>query len=182
MRNAIAAYAILIPMVLAAALVSGHSYGDVSGSLQASSSLAYLVGGTLTLESGQYQAALNQLEEAVKLDPKSALAYISVACAYQGLNKHKEAIAACDKSLSLAQDANAYATRGFSYGQLGDLRAEMSDYNTAIKLDPSGGAAYAYRARALEKQGNIEAAKRDNEKATSLGYRPSPFDQSQLKQ
>lgn len=182
MRNAIAAYAILIPMVLAAILVSAHSGADVSGSAQCSASSFHVLGGTILLEAGKYQPALKEFQEAVKLDPGSVVAYIQLADAYQGLNKHKEAIEACDKGISIEPSACIYTTRGFSYGQLGDLTAQMRDYDLGIKTEPSVGSTYAYRARAFEKQGNLEAAKQDREKAKSLGYRPGTFDQSQLKQ
>jgi len=79
-------------------------------------------------------------------------------------------------------DGNTYATRGFSYGRLGDFKAQIRDYDAAIEIQPDTGVLYAYRARAYEKAGNLEAAARDNAKAKSLGLHAGHFDQEQLKE
>ena len=58
----------------------------------------------------------------------------------------------------------------------------MRDYETAIKLKPGFAEAYYYRARVYEKQGKTELAKRDRDKARSLGYVQHPFVEYQMKQ
>ncbi len=135
-----------------------------------------------SLESARYQDAVNLLDESLKVSPSTASTYNLRACAYQSLNKDREAIADCDKSIELKPDPNTYDTRGFSYGQLGDRESQMRDYNKAIKLDPRNPILYLYRARACEKNGDIPAAKSDREKAKLLGYMLDPFMERQLKQ
>lgn len=182
MRNALAAYAILIPMLIAVAVMSAPTFEEVFRAMKASPSVVHDVVGDVYLESGKYQQALDELNKAVKADPDSAVAYNDRACAYQGLNNHRQAIADCDKSLSLNKDPNTYVTRGFSFGQVGDVESQIRDYETAIKLKPGFAEAYYYRARAYEKQGKTELAKRDRDKAQSLGYKRHAFVEYQMKQ
>ena len=54
-----------------------------------------------SLESARYQDAVNLLDESLKVSPSTASTYNLRACAYQSLNKDREAIADCDKSIEL---------------------------------------------------------------------------------
>ena len=113
MRNALAAYAILIPMLIAVAVMSAPTFEEVFRAMKTSPSIMHDVMGDINLESGKYQLALDELNKSVKADPGYAVAYNDRACAYQGLNNHRQAIADCDKSLSLNKDPILCHTRLF---------------------------------------------------------------------
>jgi tetratricopeptide (TPR) repeat protein len=58
-------------------------------------------------------------------------------------------------------NADTYNNRGLAYGQQGNFNKEISDYNEAIRLDPSHAAAYNNRGVAYLHIGSHAKAKAD---------------------
>jgi tetratricopeptide (TPR) repeat protein len=86
--------------------------------------------------------AVADYDLAIKLDPKSVLAYNGRGEAKNKLNRFAEAIS--DFSQAIALDpklASAYQNRGFAYYKLGstklNYRKAIADYNIAVQLGGS---------------------------------------------
>ena len=64
--------------------------------------------------------------------------------------------------------ANAYFYRGTAYGDLGESRREIQDYDQALRLDPGFAAAYHNRGIAYKKLGEYRRAIQDLDQALRL--------------
>ncbi|MBC6434143.1 tetratricopeptide repeat protein [Nostoc sp. HG1] len=99
-------------------------------------------------EAGNYEGAVEHLNQAIELDPKNALAYNKRGDAYYRLGDYEQAQADSSQAISLnPQDANAYFDRGFAFSELGKYKEAIADYTQAIKLNSKD--AYAYYGRGL---------------------------------
>lgn len=99
-------------------------------------------------EAGNYEGAVKDLNQAIELDPKNALAYNKRGDAYYRLGDYEQAQADSSQAISLnPQDANAYFDRGFALSELGKYKEAIADYTQAIKLNSKD--AYAYYGRGL---------------------------------
>ncbi len=99
-------------------------------------------------ESGNYEGAVEDFNQAIKLDPQNALAYNRRGDAYYRLGDYEQAQADSSQAILLnPQDANAYFDRGFAFSELGKYKEAIADYTQAIKLNSKD--AYAYYGRGL---------------------------------
>ncbi|WP_375505176.1 tetratricopeptide repeat protein [uncultured Nostoc sp.] len=99
-------------------------------------------------EAGNYEGAVEDLNQAIELDPKNALAYNRRGDAYYRLGDYEQAQADSSQAILLnPQDANAYFDRGFAFSELGKYKEAIADYTQAIKLNSQD--AYAYYGRGL---------------------------------
>ncbi|MDQ7778488.1 MAG: protein kinase, partial [Planctomycetota bacterium] len=86
---------------------------------------------------GEFDAAIDQLTQAIKLRPQYPDAYFlrGVACKEKG--DLAGAIADYDEAIRLnPKDAGAYYSRGNVRNDEGDLAGAIADYNEAIRLNP----------------------------------------------
>lgn len=104
---------------------------------KAADSLAELLArGRDLYEEGKFEEALAAWSEAVRVDPKSAMAHNNRAAALIELGRHQEAIEACTNALNAQPDyAIAHMTRGEIYAQLGNRDAVMREYMALNALD-----------------------------------------------
>ena len=87
------------------------------------------------LGSGQDWKAIEEYDEALRLDPKFALAYIERGIAYGNLDESKRAIQDFDEAIRLEpQYADAYFNRGIEYEELGRYDRARRDFEKAKKL------------------------------------------------
>jgi tetratricopeptide (TPR) repeat protein len=108
-----------------------------------------------------YDRAVEQYNEALKLDPKYAVAYNNRGNAYFGKKDYARAIADYDEAIKLdARFAAAYSNRGNAYSGKNDNDRAIADYSEALKLDPKNAAAYNSR-------GNAYFGKKDYVRAIS---------------
>ncbi len=97
---------------------------------------------------GNYEGAIEDLNQVIESDPKNALAYNRRGDAYYRLGDYEQAQADSSQAISLnPQDANAYFDRGFAFSELGKYKEAIADYTQAIKLNSDN--AYAYYGRGL---------------------------------
>ncbi|EDX72283.1 tetratricopeptide repeat domain protein [Coleofasciculus chthonoplastes PCC 7420] len=100
-------------------------------------------------EKGNYQEAIADLTQALRLSPNNPEAYYRRGNAYVELENYQAAIEDLNQVLRLNPDnAVAYFSRGYSRDELGDYQGAIADYNQAIKLNPEY--ADAYYDQALE--------------------------------
>ncbi|HEV3011037.1 MAG TPA: DUF4034 domain-containing protein [Burkholderiales bacterium] len=111
-----------------------------------------------SLDEKQYlrlQAALINAQWRAKLAPLAALVEAK---------QYPQAIAGYSKVLEQAPVLRAYAMRGYSYAELGQLDKAIEDYSRVLEIDPDGGCCpgtRANRARAYLKIGKKELALAD---------------------
>ena len=86
------------------------------------------------------------INEALRLDPKLAMAYNNRGFAYSKKGDLDRAIADFDEAIRLdPKYALAYLNRGNAYYRKGDQDRAIADYNEAIRLDPKLALAYYNR-------------------------------------
>ncbi|MBN3925300.1 serine/threonine-protein kinase [Nostoc sp. NMS4] len=99
-------------------------------------------------EAGNYEGAVEDFNQAIKLNPRNALAYNRRGDAYYRLGDYEQAQADSSQAILLnPQDANAYFDRGFAFSELSKYKEAIADYTQAIKLNSKD--AYVYYGRGL---------------------------------
>ena len=103
---------------------------------------------------GNQERAINDCNEAIRLDPKYSKAYNNRGLAYQRRGEYDKSIADYSESIRLdAKDAIAFRGRGFASESKGELDKAIADYTEAIRLTPKDAKAYCWRGIAYEKNG-----------------------------
>jgi regulator of sirC expression with transglutaminase-like and TPR domain len=116
------------------------------------------------------QQALRYLNNAIKADPKSAVAYNNRGLAYTNLGNFPKAMADFEKALQLAPDyAKAYNNRGIVYYSMKSYQEAINDFTKTIQLDPNYARAYYNRGLAYYQMQQQEQACRDFNQACMLG-------------
>ena len=88
------------------------------------------------LELGQYERAIEDLNEAIRLDPQYANAYGHRGSAYGKLGQYEWAIEDFDEAIRLdPQYAEAYNNRGLAYRNLGQQELADRDFAKAKELE-----------------------------------------------
>ncbi len=116
-----------------------------------------------------YDHAITDLNESLRLDPKRVEALTRRACAYWHLNKFDKAID--DFSDAIRLDGKIVKLRVYRsslYQLQGDLDKALADLNTAIRLDPKLADAYKARADLYARKHEINKAAADYAEAERL--------------
>jgi tetratricopeptide (TPR) repeat protein len=94
--------------------------------------------GILHMYARKFELALADYEEALKVSPGLAEAYLNKGIALVNIGRDTEAVAALNRGLELntARPELAYYTRGVANEMLGNVRAAYSDYRQAAALEP----------------------------------------------
>jgi len=96
-----------------------------------------------------YDQAIADYNEAIRLDPKFALAYFNRGLARYAKQAYDEAIADYDGAIRLdPKFALAYNNRGYVWHAKQDYDKAIADYDGAIRLDPMYALAYNNRGNA----------------------------------
>ncbi len=125
--------------------------------------------GNAAYESGEYERAIQDLDEAIRLDPQYAFAYNNRGIAYRLLGQYNRAIQDYDEAIRLdPQYADAYYNRGVAYYNLGQYERAIQDWDEAIRLDPQYALAYNNRGIAYANLGQYEREIEDYDEAIRL--------------
>ena len=93
--------------------------------------------GNQHLEDGDYEEALQLLNEVVAEHPQYKEAHVARAITLMQMKRYDESRDAFDRAIGLdGQYGQAYANRGILNDRVGRYEAALQDYRTAIKLDP----------------------------------------------
>ncbi|BAY23782.1 TPR domain protein [Calothrix sp. NIES-2100] len=142
-----------------------------SPSLSDSSALAskYYEQGRKFRQEGNNQAALEQYNKAIELNPKYANAYVSRGIVRDDLNDKQGALQDYNQAIELdPQYAIAYYNRGIVRDDLSDEQGALKDYNQAIELDPKYVNAYINRGIVRKNLGDKQGALQDYNQAIAL--------------
>jgi tetratricopeptide (TPR) repeat protein len=113
--------------------------------------------------------AIEYLNNAIKLQPDYADAYLSRGIAYDNLRQHQRAVEDFNEAIRLKPDlAYAYNNRGNVYRQIGQHQRAIEDFNEAIRLKPDNSSAYNNRGLIYANLGQYQRAIEDYNKAISL--------------
>ena len=89
------------------------------------------------LSDNQYPAAVNELEKALKLDPKAALAHVLLGRAYQNTNRTVQAIEQFQTALRLDPKIPlGHYHLGFAYASLGRNQQAIAEYEKEVIRAP----------------------------------------------
>ena len=122
-----------------------EEYSGVSG-------LAFKTG-HLRLEDGKFDDALENFDEALKIDPEDHNAVFGRALSLMGLNRNKEALIGLTRAITINPDfAPAYANRGILHDRMGFYEEAIKDYRQALKLDATMGDGPGYITRFFRAQ------------------------------
>ncbi len=124
---------------------------------------------------GDYDKAIANYTEAIRLDPKNAWAYHYRGTSYYRQREHDKAIADLTKAIEIdPQLVEAYAYRGLVCNQKGEYDKAIADCTAAIRLDPKFDTAYVNRSVAYNGKGEYEKAIADCTAAIRLDPNDPP--------
>jgi tetratricopeptide (TPR) repeat protein len=130
---------------------------------------AYLNRGGVWNAKGDYDRAIADLNEAIKLDPKFALLYASRSAVWNALGKYDRAVSDAGEAIRLDPTfANAYLDRSAAWFGKRDYDRAISDAGEAIRLDPKFSQAYVKRSGAWDAKGDYDRAIADADEAIRL--------------
>jgi tetratricopeptide (TPR) repeat protein len=93
-----------------------------------------------------FDAAIADCSEAIRLDPKYVNAYCNRGAAYGNKREYDNAIADYNEAIDLdPNEANAYCNRGAVYGEKREWNKAIADLTEAIRLNPKYVGAYFQR-------------------------------------
>jgi len=130
---------------------------------------AYLERGRGYAAKGDYDQAVEQYNEALKLDPKYAVAYNNRGNVYRDKKDYIAAIADYNQAIKLdPKFALPYNDRGYANYLKKDYDRAIADYGEAIKLDPKNALAYNRRGSVYYERKNYDRAIADYGEAIKL--------------
>jgi serine/threonine protein kinase/tetratricopeptide (TPR) repeat protein len=120
-------------------------------------------------EAKQYDKAIADYTEAIRLKPDYAEAYSGRAFVYTFVGKFDQAIADCNEAIRIKPDlAEAYKNRANPHNELKQYGDAIADCTEAIRLNPNYAEAYANRARSYVDLKQYDKAIADCDEAIRL--------------
>ncbi|MEN6467687.1 MAG: tetratricopeptide repeat protein [Smithella sp.] len=134
---------------------------------------AHINRGSAYIILGQYQLAIADINQAMRLKPDDAYyLYYNRANAYSALGLYQRAIEDYNEALRQKPDdildGSAYRSRGNAYAMLGQYQLAIEDYSKAIQLRPDHAVAYYSRGTAYSKLSHHQSAIEDYNEAIRL--------------
>ena len=112
--------------------------------------------------STEFRKAVQELDAALRIDPKYVDAYNNRGFALSLARKYDEAIQSFTRAIEInSQYVNAWNNRGQAYAQTGQHELAISDFTKAIELQPNSLEYYQLRADAYLAAGKTELARKD---------------------
>jgi len=133
--------------------------------------------GVEVARTGEYDAAIHNFDEAIRIDPKYVPAYDNRGTAEMAKGDLARAMADYDEAIRLdPKDSLAFINRGLIYRSKGDFTRAIADYDRAIQIDPQFSLAYYDRGIVYGKQGDYRRALADFQEAIRRDPKdPSPY-------
>ena len=141
----------------------------VAAELKAQDADFYLDQGEAWTAKGEYDRAIADFTQALKLDPNLAEAYIGRGDAWNYKDEYDKAIADFDQALKLDPNlAEAYSGRGESWNDKGEYDKAIADFDQALRLNPNLADAYCGRGAAYYEKDEYDKAIADCNQALRL--------------
>jgi tetratricopeptide (TPR) repeat protein len=108
-------------------------------------STVFVTRATAYQREGQLERAIQDYDEAIRLDPSSATAYYNRGVAYGTKGDWDRAIEDYNQALRHhPNDAAAFRSRGLAYQEKKQPDRAIQDFDQAVRLDPNDATAFAY--------------------------------------
>ena len=121
------------------------------------------------LNTGFYEDALAQCNDAIKKYPKEPELYYWSGMIKSKLGDNKAAIKDYDTAIGLnPKNSSAYVMRGITKSDIDDFDGAIADFNHAISINPKDSSAYSMRACVKIQTGDIDGALKDMQTANKL--------------
>ncbi len=148
----------------------GKAIDDATQALAWSASdRAYFLRGVAYYNSGNWNAALADFNQALQVDSNNAIARTYLAATQDRLGDLQSALASYDQALKTTPELSAaYLGRGLVRSQLGDAAGAIADFDKALSQQPAWSAAYRGRALAKVVAGDRDGAIADSSQAIRL--------------
>lgn len=118
--------------------------------------------GTAYAGKREYDRAIQDYDQAIRLDPNFAPAFDARCFARVLVNRFQEAVTDCNESLRLRpSDGDSLGNRGFAYLKLKKLDLALADYDTALQVNPEDAFALYGRGMAKSLAGDKAGANAD---------------------
>jgi len=127
--------------------------------------------GDAALDAGNYDRAIAEFTEAIRLNPNHADAYFKRGNVYLMMGKPDNDRAIAEYTHAIRLDPNysaAYYNRSVAYNNKGDYDRAIADCTQAIKLDPNNSEAYNNRGYSYTQKNDFSRAIADFEAAVRL--------------
>jgi tetratricopeptide (TPR) repeat protein len=119
--------------------------------------------------SRQYERAIQDLNEAIRLDPNYAPAFHNRGLAFQQNGEYNDALADYDRAIQLGlKNAETFNNRGTIYASRGEYERAIADYDQAIRLDPKDAKNVYNRGFTYRVKGQYDRAIQDYDQAIRL--------------
>jgi len=112
---------------------------------------------------GEYDHALQDYEQAIRLNPDNANAYNNLGVIYRIKGDYDRAIADYDEAIWLKNGdfPAAFYNRALAYADKGEYVHSFADFDVVLRFDAKNALALYARGLTLLKKGDIEAGKAD---------------------
>jgi tetratricopeptide (TPR) repeat protein len=158
-----------LPKEKAVLVADAFSYFDVQVRANPQDAFALAHRGRAWHERGDYQKALADLNEAIRLDSDHSAWYSNRGLVYDRLGEYDRAIADYGEALRRDPlDAQSYHNRGLAYRAKKDNTQAINDFSEAIRLDASFADAYFNRGNAYKARRQFAQAIADYNEAVRL--------------
>jgi tetratricopeptide (TPR) repeat protein len=100
--------------------------------------------------SGNYDEAINVLQQATQVDPKQDLLWYSLGDAQRGAKKYPEAIESYQKAITIKSTVGAYHNNlADAYAKSGQTDKAVQEYAAAVAAEPANAATYYFNEGAV---------------------------------
>ncbi|HEY7320736.1 MAG TPA: tetratricopeptide repeat protein [Candidatus Binatia bacterium] len=120
-------------------------------------------------EKGAYDQAIQDYDQALRLNPGHAIAFSNRGVAYARKRDYDRAIQDYDQAIRLnPKHADSFSNRGVAYARKGDYDQAIQNYDQAIRLNPKYANAWYNRGNAYRRKGDYDRAIQNYDQAIRL--------------
>ena len=143
---------------------------DLTKAIQLGYEDDYVNRGSALMELKNYEAAIEDYNQAIAYRPDGAKAFFGRGLVYFEMRQYERAIDDYTQAIELQTDySKAYNNRGLAYENLNRREEALENYAEATRLDPDNGAAHNNLGRALVYAGRLKEAIQSYQRAEQLG-------------
>ena len=137
--------------------------------LNAQDAVFYFNRGIAWSRKGEYDRAIADFDQALRLNPNDAAAYNHRGSAWSRKGEYDRAIADFDQALRLNPNlAEVYNSRGVAWSSKGECDRAIADFDQVLRLNPNNALVYNNRGVAWKKKGKYDRAIADFDQALRL--------------
>jgi tetratricopeptide (TPR) repeat protein len=135
---------------------------------------AYYQRGIAALNAGDWQGAIANLSQAIRLDPRIDNAYVYRGAAKYSTGDYQGAITDINQALAINPRSElAYVSRGMARRAMGDYQGAVADYNQALSINSKSDNAYACQGEVRFFLGEYQGAMADANQAIRINPKNS---------